>query len=283
MPRTATTTSTDLAVAHPDLAANLRLLCSFKPSIADVGRALGVNRSQLNKYLSGNSQPRPALLRRIGDHFGVEVHELVMPPQDFAELMRTRAAPRTDRSRTLALHLEQLIEESDPRAFDLAGSYFEYYRSMSTPGYILRSLIVFEEREGAVYYKRLERIGMAEGSCRRHYVYQGVALMLGDRIMLTDYESGLRIEVTQTILYPDYSKALARLQGVKLGISANRQRTPCAARVLLERTPPRAGLLSSLRKCGLYPEDTLQLAAHIRASVDNGASGPHHFLSHPSE
>lgn len=276
MPRLPTTT---IAATHPGLAANLRLLCSFKPSISDVARALELNRSQLNKYLNGSSQPRPALLRRIGDHFGVELHELLMPPDEFAALMGVRSAARPEASRRLQAHLDRLLQEADPRGRQLVGSFFEVYHSMSMPGQLLRTLIVFELQDGVVVYKRLERVGAPGGRCRRHYRYQGIAMMLGDRIMLSDYECGLRIELTQTILYPDYSRSLSTLMGVKVGISANHQRTPCAARVLLERTPPGASLLANLRRCGLHGPDDDAIAPHIRQAVDNRVSGPHHFLA----
>lgn len=271
--------ATAVPATHAGLAANLRLLCSFKPSISEVARALDLNRSQLNKYLNGSSQPRPPLLRRIGDHFGVEVHELLMPPDEFAGLMGVRSAARPEGRRRLHAHLDRLLQESDPRARQLVGSFFEVYRSMSTPGQLLRTLIVFELQDGVVVYKRLERVGAPGGRCRRHYRYQGIALMLGDRIMLTDHECDLRIELTQTLLYPDYTRSLNTLMGVKVGISANHQRTPCAARVLLERAPPGAGLLANLRRCGLYGPDDAAIAPHIRQAVDNVASGPHHFLA----
>lgn len=276
MPRLPTTA---VPATHPGLAANLRLLCSFKPSISDVARALDLNRSQLNKYLNGSSQPRPPLLRKIGDHFGVEVHELLMPPDEFAGLMGVRSAARPEGSRQLQAHIDRLLLEADPRGRQLVGSFFEHYLSMSMPGQVLRALIVFELQDNVVVYKRLERVGAPGGRCSRHYRYQGVALMLGDRIMLTDYECNLRIEMTQTILYPDYARSLNTLLGVKVGISANHQRTPCAARVLLERTPPSAGLLANLRRCGLYALDDPAISPHIRQAVDNRVSGPHHFLA----
>lgn len=276
MPRLPTLT---VPATHPGLAANLRLLCSFKPSIAEVARALELHRSQLNKYLAGSSQPRPALLRRIGDHFGVEVHELLLPPDEFAALLGVRGGARPEGSRRLQAHLDRLLQEADPRGRQLVGSFFEVYQSMSTPGRLLRTLIVFTLQDGMVTYQRLERVGTPGARCRRHYRYQGIALMLGDRIMLTDYECSLRIELTQTLLYPDYSRSLNTLMGVKVGISANHQRTPCAARVLLERTPPGASLLANLRRCGLYGLDDDAIAPTVRQAVDNRVSGPHHFLA----
>lgn len=263
----------------PPLAANLRLLCTFKPSISEVARSLGLNRSQLNKYLSGHTLPRPALLRKIGDYFGVEVHELLMPAEEFASLLGLRACARPGPARGIYGSLERLMRDADPRGREIAGSFFEYYQSMSTPGWLLRALIVFELLDGVVVYTRLERVAASGVPCHRHYRYQGVALMLGDRIMLTDHECRLRIELTQTILYPDYARTFTSLVGIKVGISANHARTPCAVRVFLERTPPGVSLLANLRRCGLYRPDDGSIPLGIRQAVDNSVSGPHHFLA----
>lgn len=261
------------------LAANLQLLCSFKSSIAEAARALGVNRSQFNKYLAGSSQPRPALLRRIGDHFGLEVHELLMPTEDFAALLEVRRRPASGRHAALHASVDALLDAADPRGQALVGRYFEHYQSMSTPGFILRALVDFEWRDRVIYYRRIERIVRPGARCRRHFVYHGVALMLGDRIILTDRESRLGIEATQTILYPDFTRSQASLIGIKLGIAANRSRSPCAARVLLERTPAGAGFIECLRQCGLFEPGSGAVAPRIVSAVDNRSCGPHHFLS----
>jgi hypothetical protein len=37
---------------------NMRLLCSYRPSITLVASDLGIHRSQLNRYLAGGLAPR---------------------------------------------------------------------------------------------------------------------------------------------------------------------------------------------------------------------------------
>jgi len=41
---------------------NLKQLCQNKPSISAVTRDLGINRTQFNRYMSGESFPRPDIL-----------------------------------------------------------------------------------------------------------------------------------------------------------------------------------------------------------------------------
>nr|HQV08363.1 helix-turn-helix transcriptional regulator [Thauera sp.] len=62
---------------HEDFARNLRLLCSYYRSIAEVCRRLEVNRPQFNRYLSGRYRPSTNTLRRFCDFFGVDREEMV--------------------------------------------------------------------------------------------------------------------------------------------------------------------------------------------------------------
>lgn len=59
--------------------ANLRLLASDYPSIAGLCRELGINRTQFNRYLSGESFPRPDVLHRICEFFDVDARILLEP------------------------------------------------------------------------------------------------------------------------------------------------------------------------------------------------------------
>ena len=61
------------------LGSNLRLLCKDTTSISALCRQLGINRTQFNRYLSGESFPRPDVLYRICSHFGVDARILLEP------------------------------------------------------------------------------------------------------------------------------------------------------------------------------------------------------------
>ncbi|MGJ5618950.1 helix-turn-helix domain-containing protein [Sulfitobacter sp. MF3-043] len=58
---------------------NLRTLASSYDSISDLARQLGINRTQFNRYLSGESFPRPDVLSRICSFFGVDARVLLQP------------------------------------------------------------------------------------------------------------------------------------------------------------------------------------------------------------
>ncbi|WP_299041382.1 helix-turn-helix transcriptional regulator [uncultured Tateyamaria sp.] len=61
---------------------NLRILADAYPSISELSRQLGINRTQFNRYLSGESFPRPDVLSRICDFFDVDARVLLEPVQN---------------------------------------------------------------------------------------------------------------------------------------------------------------------------------------------------------
>ncbi|MEL7132752.1 MAG: helix-turn-helix transcriptional regulator [Pseudomonadota bacterium] len=63
---------------------NLRILASDYPSISELARQLGINRTQFNRYLSGESFPRPDVLSRICDFFDVDARVLLEPVQNIS-------------------------------------------------------------------------------------------------------------------------------------------------------------------------------------------------------
>ncbi|WP_363323289.1 helix-turn-helix transcriptional regulator [uncultured Tateyamaria sp.] len=58
---------------------NLRILAQKYPSISELSRQLGINRTQFNRYLSGESFPRPDVLARICGFFKVDARVLLEP------------------------------------------------------------------------------------------------------------------------------------------------------------------------------------------------------------
>ena len=59
--------------------ANLRVMARDYPSISELSRQLGINRTQFNRYLAGESFPRPDVLDRICTFFGVDARILLDP------------------------------------------------------------------------------------------------------------------------------------------------------------------------------------------------------------
>ncbi|MBP0482845.1 helix-turn-helix domain-containing protein [Sagittula salina] len=65
--------------------ANLRQLSQTAVSISALCRELGVNRTQYNRYLAGESFPRPDVLHRICSYFGVDARILLEPVDEITQ------------------------------------------------------------------------------------------------------------------------------------------------------------------------------------------------------
>ncbi|MEO3414228.1 helix-turn-helix transcriptional regulator [Roseovarius sp. CAU 1744] len=61
---------------------NLRHLSAAYPSVSGLCRDLGINRTQFNRYLSGESFPRPDVLHQICSFFGVDARILLERVED---------------------------------------------------------------------------------------------------------------------------------------------------------------------------------------------------------
>ena len=64
--------------------ANLRKLGSSAASISALCRDLGINRTQFNRYLAGESFARPDVLHRICSFFGVDARILLEPVEEIS-------------------------------------------------------------------------------------------------------------------------------------------------------------------------------------------------------
>lgn len=250
------------------LANNLRLLCSHYRSIAEVCRKLEINRAQFNKYLSGQSRPTPYNLRRIGDFFGVEDYELLLPGETFAELLGARAPGHTTvRSDPLVELLRPLRQQSgDLRRY--CGYYFEYANCMSVPGYVLLSLVRLWQEGDSFLFERQERqersAGSERGEDKARCRYLGVAFALQDRLFLIDYESLTLNEISQTILIPSYKSRISRLNGLKTGVSSGDRRNPACTRVVWEFLGNEINRIHAYRQVRLYAPDDPRLDEDVR-------------------
>ena len=263
-----------------DLGENLRLLCSYYKSTADVCRRLGINRPQFNRYLNGVNKPSDNTMRRLCDFFGVEVFEIMLPHSQFKRLIQVRpqqpagaVMPKVESE-----HLDHLNTVGQAGLHKYLGYYFEYYLSMAYPGSILRTLVCIEQRDGKTFYQRTERIRPRRGGKPFHGVYHGMVQFLSDRLFLLDYETLTNFEMTQTILYPSFKNRVDRLTGLRLGVSGSGERMPCCTRVLYEYIGTRVDLHKVLALCGLYAADDPALDEDIRNSVRNDIGpGEWHF------
>ncbi|WP_051390013.1 helix-turn-helix transcriptional regulator [Bradyrhizobium sp. Ec3.3] len=250
-------------------AENLRLACSYAPSVSEVCRRLDINRTQFNRYLRAAARPSPNILNRLCDYFGVEATEFHLPPTQFARIISLKR--RTSKPRPpYADSIDKLRAASLPTLRGYVGYYYVYYYSMSSPGKILRGLMHLFTHQNQVYYRRIEHFSDPERrgaayKCR----YSGAALFLEDRIFLIDSETLTSNEVTQTILFPSRRNKIARLTGLIMGVSSGSQRRIACSRVLFEWLGAEIAIRPALKNCGLFAPDAAAIPRSIRDMIDN--------------
>jgi transcriptional regulator with XRE-family HTH domain len=252
-------------------AENLRLLCSHYASVAEVCRRIGINRQQFNKYLSGASAPSLHTLRRICDFFGVEEGEVFLPAHEFAGIVRVKAGAPSD---ALAATIEQVtarFSDSQAKLRKYCGHYFAYMRTPAYPGMILRYFAVVFQRGERTYAKAIERLIDKRNPEFGGYIskYQSLVLHAEDRIYLMDHNPLSHQVFALTVIYPSHRTRVHLLSGLGISVSGGPGRQAFATRMVFEYLGESTKLRESIAACGLYPEDSDELDATIRARLRN--------------
>lgn len=120
---------------------NLMVLVEREKSVSEAARRLRISRSQLNRFLSGETYPRPDILQRICQHFGTDARILTTSLKDLAK----PAAPASH----LAI-LPGLVDDLEPVPASVLpdGIYAEWMLSAVEPGLVEMHLIRIHTSEG---------------------------------------------------------------------------------------------------------------------------------------
>lgn len=132
------------------LGANLRELCRSTDSISALCRDLGINRTQFNRYLSGESFPRPDVLFRICQYFNVDARIILEPLSDIGSGSKS-LLQHPEIEDFLSGGVEQLRETIFP-----AGFYRFVRRSFLDDTQFIQGLVYVYRREGATFLRGFE-------------------------------------------------------------------------------------------------------------------------------
>jgi transcriptional regulator with XRE-family HTH domain len=261
-----------------ELRHNLALLCSYFPSIAEVCRKLDVNRQQFNKYLAGDSHPSRHNMRRICDFFGVSESELLMEPQQFAEMVSLKRKPLRQEELSKPLrHLDRLYQHSQDLE-KYRGYYFRYFYSFGNQGKVIRSLAHVYREEDKYYWKNIEILRDPDtGRTSGLNKYEGVLFYLADRLHIIEYEAIEVNSITQATLYPSHRSRLGILLGIQTGGPTRRGRKPGASKVALEFLGRDINLRQAMKRTGLFDPQAGLIRSDILSLIDNSI-GPSSFV-----
>lgn len=250
---------------HRNFADNLRALCARHGSIAAVCRALGMNRQQFNKYLSGSTLPNVATLEKICGFFRIESESLFQDPAGLT-------TPKAEASPLAGLPLP---------GFGLAASAFAAMQPATLrPGcyhvhslwprdetMCLREALLVQNKGGATVFTRFTKY--RDLAQRPRYFLSGrhdgiVLEQEKARYLLSLNRKGCG-EVSLISLGAENALAQGFLSGLALGVSPSG--TPQAVRATLQYRGCADVLKRTIREAGVLPLADPSIAREVRQSL----------------
>lgn len=239
-----------------DLAQNLRLLCSREKSISEVCRAIGINRQQFSKYLSGASQPSAYNLNQICDHFSIRSADLFLPADEFASRIEFRSGRAGKNTNSISSQLFRRAFPGDRKGLTrYLGYYITHCHSFSWDGYILRAVSWLYEQDGLICSKTIERAHDPDEGSLFLSKYDGQVSLMGNRIFVVEYQGLADDAIVETVLYPSSRSQLTLLRGVTFGLSS-KQRKPYVSRCVWKYIGSNIDIKTALKSAGLYRIDS---------------------------
>ncbi|GHE00722.1 XRE family transcriptional regulator [Defluviimonas sp. 20V17] len=249
---------------------NLRQLASREASVTKLCARLEINRTQFNRYLSGETFPRPDILHRICTHFGVDARILLEPLE----------AQDPSPGEVLAGALGAMVLSTNDFTVDSArlpdGLYRFWRNSYNFPDRVIADMCRVYTENGVKLFKGYEPPSPMQSRATLapayQSVYHGVFLQHDDGVSLYCSTRGGRMV---SIGFFEYS--LGGLPDFLGGISfLTRRRIQGMRRLtfaVMERLPRDLGqCIAAARECGLrktaeVPVKIRDLLATVPASI----------------
>lgn len=130
--------------------ANLRQLVDRDSTITSLAQTLGINRTQFNRYLAGESFPRPDILDRICRYFDVDARILTTPLASLA------MAPASNLSDPFIADWIGPAATAVPEAFFPSGFYRFSRQSFMDDTLFLQGLVQVSRQHGTTFLRGLE-------------------------------------------------------------------------------------------------------------------------------
>jgi transcriptional regulator with XRE-family HTH domain len=239
-------------------AGNLKRLLREEKSIAHVCRALEINRQQFNRYLSGETLPGNANLKKIADYFKVSESSLIAATQETNEAADVRAAEPL---------FEQLAEAFAGGTPGLRGGLYSYYLPFATDGTkCLRGLVIVRSEAGKTRFDaalslRPANTGWRAGSLIR---YSGLVRERGGKMLLLGTDISEPADIFMVNVEPFYSSRGRLFTGVSTSARADGIN---ARRVAIEFAADQSRLCKLVRTCGLWDLGSAEIDPWVRAAI----------------
>lgn len=253
-------------MAHSHLAENLRTLVGYGKSVSEVCRRAGINRSQFNRYLAGSAQPSLQSLRRLCDFFGVDEHEVFLPPDDFRAIVRLRPPQ---------------MNTGDDKAADFVHSLFlGQQKPAAQPGYY-HGYIMPEPEVPAIYVHLVKLSWTGRGTAvkivsrfpehlinlPRRLTFEGTAFEQAGKLFCLVRERRRRRAGSCIVLSLGDFETPALMDGVITGTEPEGGNDITNFRVVWRYLGAKPDLRLALRQCGVFPPDQADLPEVVRITL----------------
>ncbi|KIC28335.1 helix-turn-helix domain-containing protein [Leisingera sp. ANG-M6] len=252
------------------LSANLRLLCSYGRSVSDVCRRIGINRQQFNKYLTGQTAPSLATLRRICDFFGVDEAEILQEHSAFAKLVRLRPPVLNRSEDPLAAQMEKVLrrDRCNTALLERHSGYYHIYMSPDpSKNYLLKSVGRIFGNGQEWFSKELERYEDDEFAVPSTLKHSGLVFEAHRRIFITSREQGQGSGMWTTALISSDYEEPSFLPGLLQGIEPEGGHMLYGTRVVWEYLGKSPDLRKVLQQCGAYKSGNSEVPEFVRNSI----------------
>lgn len=256
---------------HKNFADNLRALCTRHGSIAAVCRALGMNRQQFNKYLSGSTLPNVATLEKICGFFAIESESLFHDPASFLK-PKQEALPGglSLPGFGFAANAFAALQPATLRA----GCYHLYSLWPRDEAKCLREALLIQNRGGATVFTRFTKF-RAVGHRQHYYLsgrHDGVVLESEKaRFLLSLNRKGCG-EVSLVSIGAENALSQGFLSGLALVMAPSG--SPQAVRATLQFRGCSDVLRRTIREAGVLPVDDPSIPDEVRQSLTLPSKAP---------
>ncbi|WP_323782977.1 helix-turn-helix transcriptional regulator [Leisingera sp.] len=233
-----------------NLSQNLSTLTSYGNSVADICRRANLNRTQFNRYLTGQSQPSLQTLRRICDFFGVDEHEIFIAPEAFRELVRLRPPMLAARDPATGFARRLFLNQSEPAA--QTGYYQGYLTDPADPSNVYVQLVKVAQSGRGTAVKIIARYPRDQINLPKRLKFEGIATQQAGRLFCVIQESKIRKSTSCIVLSLGDFDNSTTLAGLILGTepeTGNEITTYQTVWRYLGKTPD---LRAALKRCGVY-------------------------------
>lgn len=136
---------------------NLRKLCQAHPSISSVCRDLDTNRTQFNRYLSGDSFPRPDVLQKLCTYFNTDAR-ILLEPLEHIESTSTNPLMHSEMYGFFGQHEVEITSDIFPIGF------FRFSRrSFLADNLFVQGLIYVYKKDNKMFLRGMEAKEAIEG------------------------------------------------------------------------------------------------------------------------